>query len=91
MHTYRKVDLGWQAGFYLPNSANWMALGPIVEHEWEAAALASFLNGGRYNPYEIEAVFRADPAPEDEDEDADTVHPDRPKALEDYPIERARK
>jgi hypothetical protein len=86
MHTYRKVDLGWQAALYHSHSGTFEPVGPIVQQEWEAAALASFLNGGRYNPYEIEAIFRADPAPEDDD---DSTYP-RPQGM-DYEPEAARK
>ena len=83
MHTYRKRGTGWEVGFQHPNAFD--TLGPRFNLEPEAAAFASFLNGGRYNPYEIEAVFLV-PAEDDDDED-DTVHPARPKSLEDYPVE----
>ena len=82
MHTYRKRGEGWEVGFQHSNSFD--ALGPRFGVECEAAAFASFLNGGRYNPYEIEALFRMEPTLED---DA-SIHPDRPKAFDnDYPLE----
>ena len=80
MHTYRKGPSGtWEVVF--DNDQ----IGPTFGIEAEAAAFACFLNGGRYNPYEVEAVFASVPPPEDDD---DSIHPDRPKAFDnDYPIE----
>lgn len=90
MHTYRRTVDGnyWQACFYCANDGTCIPLGPVCDLEWEAAAYASFLNGGRYAPDEI-ARFVA--GPDDDEEDDDSTHPDRPKELEDYPIERKRK
>jgi hypothetical protein len=84
MHTYRKRGEGWEVGFQHSNSFD--ALGPRFGVECEAAAFASFLNGGRYNPYEIEALFRIEPAIDDTDEIA---YP-RPQGM-DYEPEAARK
>ena len=68
MHTYRKRGEGWEVGFQHSNSFD--ALGPRFGVECEAAAFASFLNGGRYNPDEIEALF-----PEPALEDDASIHP----------------
>jgi len=86
MHSYRKDEGGsWRAGYHCPASGTWDWLGPSFAYEYEAAAYACFLNGGRYSPGEIEHVFLV-PA---FDEDDDSIHPDRPKAFDnDYPIER---
>ena len=90
MHTYRRTEGGsWQAGYQFPEEPRFRPLGPVVDFEWEAAAIASFLNGGRYCPDEIAPIF-AVPVDDEEDDD-DSVHPDRPKELEDYPIARKRK
>ena len=51
MHTYRRTESGsWQAVFYRSHTGTFEALGPVCDFEWEAAAIASFLNGGRYSP-----------------------------------------
>ena len=83
MHTYRKAENGgWQVGYHAPNAAFvHVQLGPTFGLECEAAAFASFLNGGRYNPYEIEALFRVEPAIE-----ADDITYPRPQGM-DYPQE----
>ena len=88
MHTYRKAEAGgWQVGYQSPDEPRCNPLGPTFGVECEAAAYASFLHGGRYNPYEIEALFRMEPTLED---DA-SIHPDRPKSFyDDYPLERKR-
>ena len=71
MHTYRKADRngysGWQVGYQHPDEPRFEPLGPLFGVECEAAAFASFLNGGRYNPYEIEALFRMEQAIEDDE------------------------
>ena len=49
MHTYRKAESGgWEAGYQ--HALSFVRLGPAFGIECEAAAFASFLNGGRYNP-----------------------------------------
>ena len=89
MHTYRRTEGGdyWQACFYCADGGSFIPLGPVCDFEWEAAAYASFLNGGRYSPDEI-ARFVA--VPVDVEEDDDSVHPERPKELDDYPPEYPR-
>ena len=82
MHTYRKAKGGWQAGYQHPDE-EFSALGPICDFEWEAAAYASFLNGGRYCPDEIEPIFPKEYPPVEAD---DSIHPDRPDF--DYAVER---
>ena len=85
MHTYRKAVGGtWEVVFQQTDIDT--PLGPTFTLECEAAAFASFLNGGRYNPYEIEALFRIEPAIDDTDEIA---YP-RPQGM-DYEPEAARK
>jgi len=85
MHTYRKAESGgWEAGYQ--HALSFVRLGPAFGIEYEAAAFTSFLNGGRYNPYEIEALFRMEPPIEDADE---VAYP-RPQGM-DYEPEAARK
>ena len=79
MHTYRKANGGWQV------EHDDVAVGPTFAEECAAAAFASYLNGGRFSPGEIEHVFTAVPMA---DEDDDSPHPDRPPELDDYPLER---
>lgn len=87
MHTYRKRGTSWEVGFQRPSDFN--QIGPRFNLEHEAAAFASFMNGGgHYSPYEVEALFRQEPA-SDQPENEPT-HPDRPKALDDYPQEQSR-
>ena len=83
MHTYRRDGDYWRAGYQHPDEKRFIPLGPLCDFEWEAAAYASFLNGGRFSPDEI-ARFVA--VPVDVEEDDDSIHPDRPKELEDYPL-----
>lgn len=85
MHTYQPAaGGGWQAGYQHPNAA-FVPLGPVVDFEWEAAAITCYLNGGRYCPDEIAAIFAV---PLDDEPDDDSIHPERPKALDDYPVDR---
>ena len=84
MHTYRKAESGgWEAGYQ--HALSFVRLGPHFVDECWAAAYASFLNGGRFSPGEIELIFGIDRSPEEDD---DSVHPDRPKSFDnDYPLE----
>jgi hypothetical protein len=83
MHTYRKVDRNvWQVGYY--HTDEFTQVGPGFDEEFEAAAYANFLNGGRYSPGEIEPIFPKEYPDVTED---DSTPPDRPKALDDYPHE----
>jgi hypothetical protein len=87
MHTYRKADGGkWQAGYLGRNPGEFTPLGPAFVDECWAAAYASFLNGGRFSPGEIELIFGIDRSP---DEDYDSTYP-RPQGM-DYEPEAARK
>ena len=82
MHSYRKADDGkrWQVVF------EGFPLGPTFVDECWAAAYASFLNGGRFSPGEIELLFGVDRSPHEEDDDS--TYPDRPKSFDnDYPLE----
>ena len=80
MHTYRKAENGgFEAGYQ--HALSFVPLGPKFGIECEAAAYASYLNGGRYNPYEIEALFRMEPTLVDDD----STYP-RPQGM-DYPQE----
>ena len=62
MHTYRASStrdgkFGFQVGSNTgPNAFD--AVGPICEKESEAAALASYLNGGEYDPSAVAAVYK---------------------------------
>ena len=87
MHTYRKIEGGgWQAGYQYAEEPRFQPLGPNFDVEAEAAAFASFLNGGRYSPGEIEHIFTVPIYDEDDD---DSTHPGRPKAFdEDYPLRK---
>ena len=85
MHTYRKRDNEWQVGYYRSDNIAFEPRGPLFGVECEAAAFASYLNGGRYNPYEIEALFRMEPTLVDDD----SIYP-RPQGM-DYEPEPARK
>ena len=81
MHTYRKAESGgWEAGYQ--HALSFVRLGPAFGIECEAAAFASFLNGGRYNPYEIEALFRTEVVPLEDD---DSIHHRHRTELDDYP------
>ena len=85
MHTYRKTDDGkWQAGHN--DGKSFMPLGPAFVDQCWAAAFASFLNGGRFSPGEIELLFGVDRSPEEDD---DSTYP-RPQGM-DYEPEAARK
>lgn len=88
MHTYRKHDNEWQVGYYRSDDIAFEPRGPLFATECEAAAYACFLNGGRFNPYEIEALFRIEPVLVEDD---DVTYP-RPEGM-DYEPEpkRARK
>ncbi len=83
MHTYRKRGTYWEVGFQRPSDFN--PIGPKFNLESDAAAFASFMNGGRYSPGEIEHVFAV---PVDEADD-DSTYP-RPQGM-DYEPELARK
>ena len=77
MHTYRKTDDGkWQAGHN--DGKSFMPLGPAFVDQCWAAAFASFLNGGRFSPGEIELIFGTDRSP---DEDDDSTYP-RPQGMD---------
>jgi hypothetical protein len=85
MHTYRKTDAGqWQAGYQ--HALSFIPLGPAFVDQCWAAAYASFLNGGRFSPGEIELIFGVDRSPEEAD---DSTYP-RPQGM-DYEPEAARK
>jgi hypothetical protein len=83
MHTYRIGEHGnWQVYFEQE------PVGPGFGVQCEAAAFASFLNGGRYCPDEIAHIFAV---PVDDEDDA-SIHPDRPKAFDgDYPLEERKR
>jgi hypothetical protein len=83
MHSYRKADSGgWYVYFQRPDEP----VGPGFDEEFEAAAFANFLNGGRYSPNEIEPIFPKE-YPDVTDDDT-SIHPDRPKSFDnDYPLE----
>ena len=89
MHTYRKLGTqSWEVGYQHPNAA-FVQLGPTFDEEFEAAAFAAFMNGGRYSPNEIEPIFPKE-YPDVTEDDA-SIHPDRPKSFDDdYPLERKR-
>ena len=77
MHTYRKTDDGkWQAGHN--DGKSFMPLGPAFVDQCWAAAFASFLNGGRFSPGEIELLFGVDRSPEEDD---DSTYP-RPEGMD---------
>ena len=77
MHTYRKTDDGkWQAGHN--DGKSFMPLGPAFVDQCWAAAYASFLNGGRFSPGEIELLFGVDRSPEEDD---DSTYP-RPEGMD---------
>ena len=87
MHTYRRADNGgWQAGYRDDHNSVFIPLGPVCDFEWEAAAIASFLNGGRYSPDEIAPIFAV---PMDEEADDDSTYP-RPQGM-DYEPEQTKK
>jgi hypothetical protein len=76
MHTYRRTDNGhWQAG-YQHSDERFNPLGPAFVDEGWAAAYAAFLNGGRFNPDEIEHIFGIDRTPEVEDDDSTYPRPE---------------
>ena len=78
MHTYRKADDGkWQVVFDLPGEKR-TPVGPAFVDECWAAAYASFLNGGRFSPGEIELIFGVDRSPEEDD---DSTYP-RPQGMD---------
>ena len=86
MHTYRKADDGkWQVVFDLPGEKR-TPVGPVFILEWEAAAFAAFMNGGRYCPDEIAHIF--DMVAEDsDDEPEDHTTPPSKGRFADYPHE----
>jgi len=86
MHTYRKVEKGWQVVFDLPGEKG-TSVGPVCDFEWEAAAYASFLNGGRYCPDEIEPIFPKEYPPIEDDEPEDHTTPPSKGNFDDYPHE----
>ena len=85
MHTYRKAEGGWQVVYDLPGETR-TPVGPTFGAECEAAAFASFLNGGRYCPDEIAHIFAV---PVDEADDAPEDHTTPPSKgnFADYPHE----
>jgi hypothetical protein len=88
MHTYRKLDEG--NGWYVYFQRLDAPVGPVFILEWEAAAFAAFMNGGRYCPDEIAHIFdavdeEADDAPEDH-----TTPPSKGN-FADYPHEQTKK
>ena len=87
MHTYRKEQTGkWQVGFQMPG--DFRPLGPAFVDECWAAAYASFLNGGRFSPGEIELIFGVDRTPEQaDDEPEDHTTPPSKGRFADYPHE----
>jgi hypothetical protein len=88
MHISKAEDGRCQAGFQ--RSDQFDPLGPAFVDECWAAAYAAFLNGGRFNPDEIEHIFGVDRSPKEEEDDT-SIHPDRPKSFDDdYPLERKR-
>jgi hypothetical protein len=88
MHSYCKTDDGkWQAG-YQTDEPRFYPLGPKFVDECWAAAFASFLNGGRFSPGEIEPIFGTDRSPEeDDDEPEDHTTPPSKSRFPDYPLE----
>jgi len=88
MHTYRKADDGkWQVVFDLPGEKR-TPVGPAFVDECWAAAYASFLNGGRFSPGEIELIFGVDRSPEEDDgEPEDHTTPPSKSRFTDYPQE----
>lgn len=87
MHTYRKEGDFWQAGYQYAEEPRFNPLGPLFTQECEAAAFASFLNGGRYSPGEIELVFVVVPPEEADDEPEDHTTPPSKSRFSDYPQE----
>jgi len=74
MHTYRKADgRGWQAGYH--DADGFTPVGPAFVDQCWAAAYASFLNGGRFSPGEIELLFGVDRSPDEEDDDSTYPRP----------------
>jgi len=89
MHTYRKGEsgVGWLVVFDGDH------IGPAFDIEAEAAAFASFLNGGRYCPDEIAplfAVHRDDPEEADDAPEDHTTPPSKGN-FADYPHEQTKK
>ena len=88
MHTYRKADGGkWQAGYLGRNPGEFTPLGPAFAAEADAAAFASFLNGGRYCPDEIAHIFAVPVDEEADDEPEDHTTPPSKGNFADYPHE----
>lgn len=72
MHTYRtaprrikdkqgreQTKAGWQAGFDSAGEGrSFTSIGPVFEHQHEAAGFAAFLNGGQYNPEAVEDILK---------------------------------
>jgi hypothetical protein len=86
MHTYRKTDDGkWQAGHN--DGKSFMPLGPAFVDQCWAAAFASFLNGGRFSPGEIELIFGIDRSSDEDDEPEDHTTPPSKSRFTDYPQE----
>ena len=82
MHTYRIGEHGnWQV--YLEQ----VPVGPGFGVECEAAAFASFLNGGRYCPDEIAHIFAVPIDEEADDEPEDHTTPPSKGRFSDYPQE----
>jgi hypothetical protein len=89
MHTYRKGDSGgWYVYFQRPDEP----VGPGFDEEFEAAAFAAFMNGGRYSPNEIEPIFPKEyPPVEADDEPEDHTTPPSKGNFADYPHEQTKK
>ena len=88
MHSYQKADdgNGWQVG-YQTDEPRFYPLGPAFDSECEAAAYASFLNGGRYCPDEIAHIFAVPVDEEADDEPEDHTTPPSKSRFSDYPQE----
>jgi len=87
MHTYRKAAFQvWEVGYY--HAGEFTQVGPGFDEEFEAAAFANFLNGGRYSPNEIEPIFPKEypPAEADEEPEDHTTPPSKGN-FADYPHE----
>ena len=85
MHTYRKRGTAWEVGFQRPSDFN--PIGPKFNLESDAAAFASFMNGGRYCPDEIAHIFAVPIDEEADDEPEDHTTPPSKSRFSDYPQE----
>ena len=87
MHTYINRGTGWMVGYYPPT--------PLVKERLAGAAQYSASNG-RPRPSPVSSTVGATAQtrsahlrrPVDEEDDDNSIHPDRPKAFDnDYPLE----